>query len=320
VAGLISKKMSPAIFRWFALAAFVSMILIVLSGAAVRLSGSGLGCPDWPQCSQHLITGPLGIHSAIEFGNRAVTGLLIIVTGVTVIAAWRRAPIRLDLLWLSLSLVGGVLADAVLGAFVVYSKLNPWLVSLHMLLSLSMVALGATLYHRSKYLYVPGVKAVVRDPRMKLLARLLWIPFVAVVLAGTVTSGAGPHAGSSQGQLRAKRIPIAFNDAAWIHSVAAMFFVALVVGLLASVWRTGAPRPLQTGVRRLAIIASLQAVIGFTQYWLHVPVLLVELHIAGAVSLTIGVVQLNVRQIAHARVPGTRRADAVTTPSGALRP
>jgi cytochrome c oxidase assembly protein subunit 15 len=290
------------------MADFVAMILIVLTGAAVRLSGSGLGCPDWPTCFRHQLTGPLGLHSVIEYSNRVVTGLLIVVTAVSVLAAWRRTPRRNDLVVLSSSLVGGVLADALLGALVVYSKLNPWLVALHMLLSLSMVALGAYLYHRSKYVYGPGVDALVRDARFRLVARALWVPLAAAVLAGTVATGAGPHAGASQGQLVARRLPIAFSSAAWIHSVAATAFVAIVLGLLGAIWRTGAPEPLQLGVRRLAVIGLAQAAIGFSQYWLHVPVLLVELHVAGAASLVIGVTQLNVRQSARAREPGTRRA------------
>ncbi len=283
------------------------MILIVLSGAAVRLSGSGLGCPNWPACSGTAITGPDGYHSAIEFGNRLVTVALVVLVGASVIAAILRRPRRVDLVVLTSALVGGIVADALLGALVVYSKLNPWLVALHMLLSLAMVALGATLYHRSKYRYGEGAPAVVRDAHFQWVARILWVPFVAVVMAGTVASGSGPHAGGSQGQITAKRLPIPFSSAVWIHSVAAMIFVALVVGLLLAIWHTAAPAPLQLGVRRLAIISLVQAAIGFAQYWSHVPALLVELHILGAVSLTIGVVQFNLRQVSREREPGTTR-------------
>jgi cytochrome c oxidase assembly protein subunit 15 len=298
---------TPARFRWLALVDFVATIVIVLTGAAVRLSGSGLGCPDWPTCFRGQLTGPIGLHSAIEYGNRVVTGGLIVVVGLSVIAAWLRTPRRRDLLVLSGGLVGGIVGDAVLGAFVVYSHLNPWLVALHLVLSLAMVALAATLYHRSKYRYDEGASAEVRDPGFKRAARWLWVPFVGTVLAGTVATGSGPHAGGQSGQTVARRLPIAFNDAVWIHSVAATLFVGIVIGLLAATWWSSAPLPLRTGVRRLAVIALIQAAIGATQYWLHVPVLLVELHVAGAVSLTIGVVQLNVRQVSREREPGTRK-------------
>src|ERR1019366_7542849 len=141
------------VFRWFALASFLSMILIVLSGAAVRLTGSGLGCPDWPTCFKGRITSPWGIHHFIEYGNRMITVLLF------------------------------------------------------------MVVVGAVLYHRSKYIYGPGARCDVRDPHFQRIARLLWIPFVILVITGTATTGSGPHSGASQGQLVAKRLPFAFSNA-----------------------------------------------------------------------------------------------------------
>jgi cytochrome c oxidase assembly protein subunit 15 len=282
------------------------MIVIVLTGGAVRLTGSGLGCPDWPTCYSHQITGSWSIHPLIEYTNRIVTILLVIVTGVTFVAAWLRTERRRDLIGFSGLLVLGVVADAILGAFVVYSKLNPWLVSLHMILSLAMVVVGAILYHRSKYVYGPGTRADVRDPHFRLIARLLWIPFVLVLFAGTATTGSVPHAGAAQGQLVARRLPFSFADAAWVHSVLAVLFLGLVSGLVFAIWRSGVPDALRLGVRRLVIIALIQAIIGFVQYVTHVPVVLVELHIAGAVSLCIGVTQFHLRQTARDRVPGTR--------------
>jgi cytochrome c oxidase assembly protein subunit 15 len=298
------------VFRWFAFASFLSMIIIVLSGAAVRLTGSGLGCPDWPTCFHDRISGSMQIHSFIEYTNRFITVALVLVSAVTFLAALTRQPRRRDLVFLSGLLILGVVADGLLGAFVVYSKLNPWLVSLHMLLSLSMVVIGAVLYHRSKYVYGPGARADVRDPHFRLIARLLWIPFGALLIAGTITTGSGPHAGSSQGQLRAKRLPFALSDATWVHSVAAVLFIGLVTGLLFAVWRSDVPEALKLGIRRLVIISLVQAGIGLTQFLTHLPPLLVELHVAGAVSLTIGVTQFHLRQTAHDREPGTKRAVA----------
>ncbi|OYV59427.1 MAG: hypothetical protein B7Z69_07115 [Actinobacteria bacterium 21-73-9] len=236
------------------------------------------------------------------------------VPGVDPVGAWYRAERRRDLVGLSLGLVAGVVGDAVLGAFVVYSRLNPYLVSLHMVLSLSMVVLAATLYHHSKYLYGPGARADRRDPWFSLLARLLWIPFVVLVVTGTATTGSGPHAGNTSGQLVARRLPFALSSAAWVHSVMAVLFIGLVTGLLAAIWRSDAPTPLKLGVRRLVLISLVQAAIGLTQYLTHLPAWLVELHIAGATSLAIGVTQFNLRQVARDREPGTRRAPAVTTP------
>jgi cytochrome c oxidase assembly protein subunit 15 len=301
-------------FRWFALASFVSMIAIVLTGAAVRLTGSGLGCPDWPTCFKGRITGSWSIHHAIEYGNRFVTVVLFFVVLATMVAALRREVRRRDLIILSGMLIAGIIVDSILGAFVVYSKLNPWLVSLHMLISLSMVVIGAVLYHRSKYVYGPGARSDVRDRHFLLIARLLWIPFVVLLITGTATTGSGPHAGASQGQLVARRLPFAFSSAAWVHSLAAVLFIGLVTGLLFAIWRSDVPNALRFGVRNLVIISLVQAAIGVTQYLTHVPPALVELHIVGAVSLTIGVTQFHLKQTAHDREPGTRRVERLAEP------
>lgn len=293
------------------------MIVIVLTGAAVRLSGSGLGCPDWPTCFQHRITSSSSIHSKIEFGNRLVTISLIVIIGATFLAAWLREKRRRDLIILSGALVLGVVADAILGALVVYSELNAYLVSLHMLLSLTMVVLAALLYHHSKYLYGQGARNDVRDPYFRAVARALWIPFSVLVLTGTATTGSGPHAGNSQGQLVARRLPFALSSAAWVHSLAAVLFIGLVVGLLLAIWRSGAPTALKLGVRRLVYISLIQATIGATQYLTHLPAWLVELHVAGAISLTIGLTQFNVRQSARDRVPGTKRTPLPAAASAA---
>jgi cytochrome c oxidase assembly protein subunit 15 len=103
--------------------------------------------------------------------------------------------------------------------------------------------------------------------------------------------------------MRARRLPFVFQDAAWVHSLAAILFIGLVLGLLISIWKTSAPEALQLGVRRLVIISLLQGLIGAAQYVTHVPVVLVELHIAGAVSLAIGVTQFHLRQTSHDREP-----------------
>jgi cytochrome c oxidase assembly protein subunit 15 len=281
------------------------MILIVLTGAAVRLTGSGLGCPDWPTCFKGRVSGSMSIHPFIEYSNRLVTGALVVVVGATFLAALFRDQRRRDLVFLSGALVLGVVGDALLGALVVYSKLNPYLVSLHLLLSLAMVAVGTLLYHHAKYVYGPGAREDLRDPYFRTLARWLWLPFVILVVTGTATTGSGPHAGASQGQLVARRLPFAFSSAAWVHSLAAIFFIGVVLGLLLAIWRSGAPSALKFGVRRLVYVSLAQAALGAIQYLTHVPVGLVELHELGAIALTIGVTQFNVRQYARDRVPGT---------------
>jgi len=153
---------SPKLFTRFALASFIALGLIVISGAAVRLTGSGLGCPDWPSCYQHQLTASDNLHPIIEFGNRMVTIALVIVFAATVVAAYLRTPKRRDLIWLSWALIAGVVGDAVIGGIVVYTKLNPYLVMVHMWFSLAMLAVArraARLRARSAPPGCPGRKA-----------------------------------------------------------------------------------------------------------------------------------------------------------------
>ena len=295
---------SPRSFRWWALADFISMILIMITGGLVRLTGSGLGCPDWPQCYRHTTAHEWGIHSIVEFGNRLVTGLLIVVTLVAFIMAITRRPRRRDLIVTSGTLVLFVVLNAVLGAVVVYSHLNPWLVNFHMLVSLAMVVLGAVQYHRSKYLYGPGTRVELRSPRLRFVARWLAVNLAIVLIVGTATTGSGPHAGNTVGQDVARRLPFALIDVAWVHSLFAVIFIGTVLGLFLYLYQTDAAVKLQRGLRRLLLIGGLQGIVGFVQYALHLPVWLVELHIILATSLTIGVTQFTLAQRGRDREVG----------------
>jgi cytochrome c oxidase assembly protein subunit 15 len=243
----------------------------------------------------------------VEYANRLVTVALSLVTVATLLAAVRRVPYRRDLTLFAGLLVVGVVADALLGAVVVYTKLNPWLVSSHLIVSLGMVVAGAILYHRSKYLYGPGTRADLRDERFRRIARLLWVPFILTVVAGTITTGSGPHAGSARGQMRARRLPFSLSDVAWIHSLAAVMLVSIVIGLFLLVWKSDAPERLQRGVRRLATIGTVQGVVGGVQYVTHLPVVLVEIHVCLAASLAIGVTQFHLSQTARDREVGLEK-------------
>jgi cytochrome c oxidase assembly protein subunit 15 len=187
---------------------------------------------------------------------------------------------------------------------VVYSHLNPWLVNFHMLVSLAMVVLGAVQYHRSKYLYGPDARVELRSPRLLFIARWLAVNLIIVLVVGTATTGSGPHAGNSVGQDVARRLPFALINVAWVHSLVALVFFATVLGLFLYLYQSNAAPKLQMGLRRLLIIGSLQGVIGFVQYALHLPVWLVELHIILATSLTIGVTQFNLSQWGRDREMG----------------
>ena len=303
-------RASPLTVTRLALASFIGLALIVLSGAAVRLTGSGLGCPDWPTCYRNRLTVSTSLHPLIEFSNRMVTVLLVVVIAATVIAAHRRTTRRRDLIWLSWGLVGGVIGDAVLGGVVVYTKLNPSLVMVHMWFSLAMLSLGVVLYHRSRYDYAPGARAEVASIATRKVAWVLDGLFILIVMAGTATTGAGPHAGGSNGQVLAKRIPVALRDIVMVHSSLGVVFLGVVAGMVLVLQGTGAPSRLRGAASRLLIVAFAQGIIGFVQYATHLPPLLVELHILGATSLTIGVTTFQLTQVARDKDPDYAKAKA----------
>lgn len=312
---------SPRAFRALALSNLVAVCAIVATGAAVRLTGSGLGCPDWPNCTQHHLVAALGnTHSVIEDANRFVTVLLVVLTGITFLAAVARRPRRGDLVALAGALVGGIVADALLGAAVVYSKLNPWLVSGHMALSLATVVVAALLAHRSALRYGAGARREVRCGWSASLARWLWLPFVATLLTGMATTGSGPHSGGSVGQLVARRLPFTLQSAAWLHSVCAVGFLTVVAVTYLVCERTGAPLQVLTGAKRLLAVGVAQGVVGVTQYATHLPIVLVEVHVIGAVSLTIGVLQFQLRQVARDREVGLDRGVATRGAEASLAP
>jgi cytochrome c oxidase assembly protein subunit 15 len=312
---------SPRAFRALALSNLVAVCAIVATGAAVRLTGSGLGCPDWPSCTQHHLVAALGnTHAVIEDANRFVTVLLVVLTAVTFGAAWLRRPRRVDLVVLAGALVGGIVADAMLGAAVVYSKLNPWLVSGHMALSLATVVVAAVLVHRSGLHYGAGARHEVRCAWSASLARWLWIPFAATLLTGMATTGSGPHSGGSVGQLVARRLPFTLQSAAWVHSTCAAAFLGVVAVVYLTLERTGAPTQVVIGAKRLLVVGVAQGVLGVTQYATHLPIVLVELHVLGAVSLTIGVLQFQLRQVARDREVGLERHVATRRSESSLVP
>jgi cytochrome c oxidase assembly protein subunit 15 len=261
----------------------VIVAINILTGAAVRLSDSGLGCPDWPTCSQHRITPPLSLHPAIEFGNRMVVVVLCVATAVALIGALLRRPRRRDLVWLSAGLLGGVLGEAVLGAVVVYTKLNPYAVMTHFMVGIALLTdafvlvLRAGRPDRAPARTGPGVSKV--GPRERRVSQVMVGLLAVVVAAGTATTGAGPHAGGPG----AKRLPIALEDIVRIHSGIVLCLVGLTLVLLYLLNHTGAPPSVLERARFLLGAMVVQGAIGYTQYFSHLPALLVGVHVCGAV-------------------------------------
>jgi len=265
--------------------------LIVVTGGAVRLTGSGLGCSDWPVCTAGHLTPALHFHGLVEFGNRLVTVVLTLAVGASFLGAIFRRPRRADLIYLSGGLVLGVIAQAVLGGIVVYTKLNPYLVMVHFFATMVLLTDAVVLVHRSRRDYSPGSARLIIPRNLLRLHYAVLALLALVIAAGTATTGAGPHAGDASGQQVAKRIPIALRDMAELHSSLVMLLVGLTIGLVVGFHLVDVPERVRKGGRILLGVMVAQAAVGYTQYFTHLPALLVEVHLAGVTILVVGAVK-----------------------------
>jgi len=252
------------------------VVFNIVTGAAVRLSGSGLGCPDWPTCSEHHITPALALHPMVEFANRMVVVVLCIAAATTLVSALRRRPFRRDLVLLSSGLIAGIFADAVLGAIVVYSKLNPYAVMTHFMVGIGLLTIACALaLHAGRSSGHGTLKVSSTEVRLGTLC--LGMLLIAVI-AGTATTASGPHAGGPG----AKRLPVPLADMARTHSAIILVTGAMVLVLLYMLEKSVAPEPVRRRGRLLLAAMVIQGVIGYTQYFTHLPAVLVGIHVFGA--------------------------------------
>ncbi|HET9076779.1 MAG TPA: COX15/CtaA family protein [Acidimicrobiales bacterium] len=279
--------LSPRAFRGVALAAVVALTLTIVSGAAVRLTGSGLGCSTWPDCTRTSLVAPLQFHAWVEFGNRLINAVVTVASIGAFVAALRRRPRRRDLTLLSLGLVVGLLLEVVVGGLVVLSKLAPWLVSIHFLLGLAFLAVAVVLHQRAG---VPDGH-VVAEPmvgRVPMgLARLMTALLGVVVTLGTVVTSTGPHGGSPG----TPRYGFSLHAVAQLHGTSVETFLVVTLVTLWTLAHTAAPAPVMRRAQILLGALVAQAAVGYTQYFDHDPVGLVALHVAGASLLVIAEVR-----------------------------
>jgi cytochrome c oxidase assembly protein subunit 15 len=267
-------------FRLLAYVALASLSLIVFTGALVRLTDSGLGCPTWPRCYGHVYP-PVSLHPLIEFGNRALSGFVGVITAVVFIAAVRLKPFRKDLMWLSASLPAGVIAQAVLGGFTVREKLAPGFVMSHFLLSMVILIFAFWLAWRATF--PPGARPRTADRLLAWSVRGLAVLCALTLFAGTAATAAGPHSGGNVGQ-HIKRLTIEGPDTLqWaVHqhaTIAAILGVATILVWLLKRSRTrGALDPLEP-LTVLAILIAAQGLVGSVQYELKLPAEMVWVHV-----------------------------------------
>ena len=277
-----AEGFTPDEFRRICVSALVLLAVIVVTGAAVRLTGSGLGCNDWPNCNDNNLVDVSSQHSAIEQVNRLFTFVVGLAVVLAALGAWVRRPRRRDLIWLSMALVAGIPAQGVVGAVVVWTKLNPVAVQLHFVLSMVLVAVAVVLVVRSREPDgATRVSAVV--PRTRHRLRLLVVWTALAIMAGTVVTGTGPHAGDE----KARRFT--FLSITWvtrIHSVIVWIAVLMAFNLLWHLRKRAHDREVLDAPLTLWIcVAVAQGGVGYLQYANGVPAPLVAAHVALATTL-----------------------------------
>lgn len=284
-----ARSLSPDAYRRICGVALVLLAGIVVTGAAVRLTGSGLGCSDWPTCEQDRFVPEAEFHGWIEFGNRLITGLVSVAVIAAVLGSLARRPRRADLVRWSWGLVAGVVGQVVLGGIVVLSHLNPWLVLGHFALSMVLVFNAVVLHHRAGD-HARVATGVAPRPIPVLTAMLVGLAMV-VMATGTLVTGTGPHAGSRDEPVA--RLPFQVSEVARVHGITVVLTLVVVAALVLAVHRHApAGHPLHSAARWLVAVVAAQAAIGWTQYFTGVPALLVGLHVAGATALWMVVVRL----------------------------
>jgi cytochrome c oxidase assembly protein subunit 15 len=264
-------------YRRLTLFALASLAVIVVTGATVRLTGSGLGCTDWPTCEHgQLAASTHDAPAMVEFANRVFTGIVSIAVALAVLGAHRRTPRRRDLTLLAWGLVVGVAAQIVLGGLVVNHHLSPKFVMGHFLLSMVLVTNATVLHHRAAMLDDARATSI-DDDLVRGLSKLVPVAAAITVFLGTVVTASGPHAGDE----RAARLDLVVGDVARVHSIAAWITVLLTVALLRAA--RGTPRA-RGAAEVLALVLLAQGAVGYVQYFTGVPSALVLLHVAGATA------------------------------------
>ncbi|MGW0765090.1 COX15/CtaA family protein [Streptomyces sp. NPDC002676] len=279
----------PRTVQRAALAALVMAVVIVVTGGAVRLTGSGLGCPTWPTCTDDSLTttSAMGFHGAIEFGNRMLTYVLCAAVGWAIIAARSEKPYRRSLTRLGWAQFWVVMGNAVLGGIVVLVGLNPYTVAAHFLLSTALIAVATVMWQRSREGDAPPRPLV-----GKAVQQLVWCLVAAstlLIAVGTVVTGAGPHAGDSS---EVNRIHISWETVSKLHAVLAWIVVTLTFALWFVLKAVDAPKGPLDRTRELFLVLLGQGVIGYVQYFTHLPEALVGLHMFGSTLVWIWVLRV----------------------------
>jgi cytochrome c oxidase assembly protein subunit 15 len=275
--------------RIIAAAVVLSQALISVTGAIVRVTASGLGCPTWPQCFPGSFT-PVPhaevpvLHQAVEFGNRLIT-FAVVITAILAVLAVTRARRRREVLVYAWLMPASTVLQAIIGGMTVLTGLLWWTVAIHLLASMAMVWIATLFYIKVGQPDDGVVRTVVTRP-LRQLTVLSALALAATLVTGTLVTGAGPHAGDKSLQRPVPRLEVEIVSLVHVHGTLLVAYLCLLVGLGAGLLAVAAPGDVR---RRLGVLIGLvlaQGLIGFVQYHTGIPAVLVALHVAGAAACT----------------------------------
>ena len=274
----VVRNLKPNTYRKISAVALFLLVSIVVTGGAVRLTSSGLGCPDWPTCEYDQFSPESGIHGWVEFINRLITGLVSVIVMLAVLGSLFRTPRRNDLIKWSLGLVAGLVGQIVLGGIVVLSHLNPWLVLGHFALSMVLVWNAVVLHHKAS-----DPKDSPTEKFFLKFTTVLTSWALVMLASGMLVTGSGPHTGSRDDPI--ERLPFAIREIVRVHSSSVIIFLVLATIFSFYVFKNSKANSLRSITTVLCVVTLGQAIVGWVQYFTGVPELLVGLHIAGATAL-----------------------------------
>lgn len=281
-------ELGPRALRWGTTAALLASVFIVLGGVVVRVTGSGLGCPTWPTCdgTNVIQVVPESIHLFIEQTNRLVTGLLIVAVGWAIVAARLQRPRDRMLTRLAWSMFWLVLANAVAGGITVLVHLNPWVVALHFVLAMGLLACATFTWHRARWRGGDGPRP---SAGSRALAWALVVATGAVVATGTLVTGSGPHAGDSA---EIPRMGFDWNVVVVVHGASAVAVLAVAVALAFRLRREPGGALALTRIGVFLLVLFVQLALGLTQSLVGIPEVLVAIHVTLAALVWIGALRV----------------------------
>lgn len=274
--------------RWSTMTALVVSVLIVLGGATVRVTGSGLGCPEWPTCDGTNVIQlvPDNIHLLIEQTNRMITGLLIVAVGWAIIAARLQRPRDRMMTRLAWSMFWLVIANAIAGGMSVWYDLNPWIVALHFMLAMGLLACATFTWHRARWHGGEGPRP---GASSRGIAWALVVSTVVLIAAGTLVTGSGPHAGDSSD---VPRMGFDWNVVVWVHAASALLVLVFAAVLAFRLRREDGGRLALARVGIFLLVLLVQMGIGTVQSFTALPEVLVIGHVVFAALVWVGALRV----------------------------